>query len=337
VDLKAIFYRSEFFYENIPLKNLLPLLDCLLSNEFVSGEYLSKKFNISRTTVSAWVKQLALYGLTIHSVKGKGYRLVEPLQLLEKNKINSSLKHNTAEKISVIDITAEALSTNQLALSSDYLDDRWKLFTTEYQHSGRGRRGRKWVSPFGKNLLFSLGRKAYWDSRTLYGASIIFGISIAKTLQAYTDAPVRIKWPNDVYIYDNKVAGILCELEGNPTDEALLVAGVGLNLYSSPDLSDKETTSLIQHSNIEIDRNHLLSHIASEMISNIGNIESHDELFISQWASVDYLYDKTVEVRKGDSVIRGTALGIDAQGQLKLQMDSGEILIFNGGEVSVRW
>ena len=298
---------------------------------------MAKQFNVSRTTVSAWVKQLTVYGLTINRVKGRGYRLIDSLQLLDQSKIRASLALNVREPLSVIDIAADTESTNRSALMADYRSANWKLFASEYQSAGRGRRGRQWISPFGSSLLFSLGKKSYWHSSTLYGASIILGIAVARSLQCYTDAPVKIKWPNDIYVHDSKVAGILCEMQGNPTDEALLVVGVGLNLFSSPALSDKATVHLSTYASKNLQRNELLGHLVSSIINALEQAQADGAADFTNWPALDYLHGKSIEVHKGGQVLQGIATGIDSLGQLQLKRPTGELMLFNGGEVSVRW
>ncbi|MEJ2046358.1 MAG: biotin--[acetyl-CoA-carboxylase] ligase [Reinekea sp.] len=320
-----------------PLKKLFSLIDCLSNNDFVSGEVLSHQFSVSRTTISTWIAELESYGLTVHRVKGKGYRLIDRLQLLDKAVIHKGLSAELLDSISVIDIAAESASTNQTAMKANYFDEKWKLFASEYQHTGRGRRGRQWVSPIGTNLLFSLARKAVWPPNVLYGASILTGIAVAEALQKYIHVPAKIKWPNDIYLEDAKAAGILCEMQGSPTDEALLVVGVGINVFSSPVLNEKATTNLGRYSLGKLDRNFLLIDLVASIINSIMQAVGNSANCYSKWVDYDYLYMKSVEIHQGQAITSGIANGIDDRGQLKLVLFSGEEQVFNGGEVSVRW
>lgn len=329
--------KPEIKEEGTPLKNLFLLIEHLQSHHFVSGTALSEKFHVSRTTIASWISDLEAFGLTIHRVKGKGYRLIDNLQLIDKRQLELAIPDQILKKMSVIDVFMETDSTNKTALESDFNDDRWKLFLAEYQHSGRGRRGRQWRSPIGTNLLFTLAKKSSWAPQVLYGASIITGIAIAKSLEQYSNEPIKIKWPNDIYIKDSKVAGILCEMQGNPADEAILVIGVGVNVFSCPELEEKRTTALSKQFNKELSRHNVLAGLTSEIIHTFEMaLENIDSIF-NLWTQYDYLLGKDINIHKGEEIISGVANGIDDKGQLQVILDTGTESQFNGGEVSVRW
>jgi len=299
---------------------------------------LAEKLSVTRATISTWVKQLEQYGLVVNSVRGRGYRLVESLALLDRSKVIQSLGTGVAQQLKVIDIVAESESTNRNAMEAVYQSEDWKLFVSEYQHAGRGRRGKAWISPLGANLLFSLGHKAIWKPEVLYLASILTGLAIAAVIGEITSKPVKIKWPNDIYVEDRKLAGVLCELLGNPQDEALLVIGIGLNVLSSPEATDIASIKVDDLVNERPDRDKLLSQLVTSVIKAINAANEFGIKDIQQkYAAYDYLHKKSVKVIQGPNVYSGVAQGIDNSGQLLVAMDNDEIRAFNGGEVSVRW
>lgn len=161
---------------------------------------------------------------------------------------------------------------------------------------------------------------------------------MADTLNEICSVPVKVKWPNDLYIGDSKLAGILCELQGSPQDEAVLVIGVGINYGYAPNNVDRKTTELISSLREECSRKQVLVKIVNRIISSFEfNSAELTAMLSHQWSGFDYLYGKEVIVQLGDQNISGVARGIDKKGQLIVMEEGGNELYFNGGEVSVRW
>jgi BirA family biotin operon repressor/biotin-[acetyl-CoA-carboxylase] ligase len=149
---------------------------------------------------------------------------------------------------------------------------------------------------------------------------------------------VQVKWPNDLYINGRKLAGILCELQGSPVDEALLVVGIGINIFSKPADVDSPAAMLSDHVVGSLDRNELLADISRNIVDRLERAQSGDlAALILQWQDYDYLKDKNVRVLLGEQVVMGVAAGINQKGELLLRHADGSVRSFNGGEVSVRW
>lgn len=301
---------------------------------------LATEFGVSRTTISGWMAQLEGFGLEINKVQGKGYRLQFPVKLLNKDRIVEHLGKELSLRFSVINIVPETASTNQLALQSNYTDDRWHLNATEFQSAGRGRRGKVWQSPLAAGLLFTLGLKRHWVPEVLYLASLLTGLAMAEVISKRVSegSDVQVKWPNDLYINGRKLAGILCELQGSPVDEALLVVGIGINIFSKPADVDSPAAMLSDHVVGSLDRNELLADISRNIVDRLERAQSGDlAALILQWQDYDYLKDKNVRVLLGEQVVMGVAAGINQKGELLLRHADGSVRSFNGGEVSVRW
>lgn len=284
------------------------------------------------------MSDLEAFGIIIHKVRGKGYRLSDSVSLLDKNRIMSSMAPALRKELGIVDVSLESGSTNQTALTSHYSSAQWHLYATEYQSAGKGRRGRQWVSPLGANLLFSLSSKRLWNVDVLYLASILTGLAVVRCLQAYCKASVKIKWPNDIYIDQKKAAGILCELRGSPQDEALLVVGLGINVSAAPGDTDIPSTCLNRYGTGKIDRSRLVAELSEAVIRDLDVAHRTGvQPLLDSWQTVDYLYGQQVTVIQGEKSITGTACGIDPKGQLLLKRDNGSVESYNGGEVSVRW
>jgi BirA family biotin operon repressor/biotin-[acetyl-CoA-carboxylase] ligase len=308
------------------------------NQEFVSGQDLSEAFSVSRSTISSWIKDLESSGLSINKIRGRGYRLLTPIQLIEQGQVLAQLSARGRKMFAVIDIVAETDSTNKNALSSAYNLDDWKLFSAEFQQAGRGRRGKVWQSPPCTNLTFSLGHRAVFDVGVLYLSSLLVGVAVASVLEREAGLPVQLKWPNDIYCNDKKLAGILCELQGSPIDEATLVIGVGINVAIAPTNIDIPATSLYAETGQLLPRDLLLARLSESIVDTFAAAKQFGtEPILAAWRSRDFLHGRNIRIHQGQRISTGKAQGIDEQGQLIVLDDTGALRSFNGGEVSIRW
>ncbi len=208
----------------------------------------------------------------------------------------------------------------------------------EYQQAGRGRRGRQWVSPFGANLYLSMYWRLEQGPAAAMGLSLVVGIVMAEVLQNLGAEKVRVKWPNDLYLNDKKLAGILVELTGKTGDAAQLVIGAGINLT----MRGSETNAInqdwinLQDAGVTIDRNKLTAEILSELRLAVVKFENEGlSAFLSRWQKMDNYLNRPVKLIIGNQEIFGIARGIDQQGALLLEQD-GNIKPYIGGEISLR-
>ena len=188
----------------VPLK----LIALLANGEFHSGEQLGETLGMSRAAINKHIQTLRDWGVDVFTVPGKGYSLPEPIQLLNAEKILSQLDDGSVAVLPVID------STNQYLLDRIGELKSGDACVAEYQHAGRGRRGRKWFSPFGANLYLSMFWRLEQGPAAAIGLSLVIGIVMAEVLRKLGADKVRVKWPNDLYLQDRKLAGNLVELTG---------------------------------------------------------------------------------------------------------------------------
>ncbi|PKB90799.1 biotin--[acetyl-CoA-carboxylase] synthetase [Ewingella americana] len=310
----------------------LHLISILSDGEFHSGEQLGIELGMSRAAINKHIQTVRDWGVDIFTVPGKGYSLPSPIQLLDEAQILSFLPEGRASVLPVIDSTNQYLLDRIATLSSG------DACVAEYQQAGRGRRGRKWFSPFGSNLYLSMYWKLEQGPAAAMGLSLVIGIIMAEVLQKLGAADVRVKWPNDLYLKDRKLAGILVELTGKTGDAAHLVIGAGINLRMrepSADSIDQGWINL-QEAGVNIDRNQLTATLLTELRLALRQFEI-DGLapFISRWSSLDNFIDRPVKLLIGEQEIHGIERGIDQQGALLLEQD-GVIKPYIGGEISLR-
>ena len=220
----------------------LTLISILADGEFHSGEQLGEQLGMSRAAINKHIQTLRDWGVDVFTVPGKGYSLPEPIHLLDEKKISQEIDHGRVTVLPVID------STNQYLL--DRLDELTSgdACVAEYQQAGRGRRGRKWFSPFGANLYLSMYWRLEQGPAAAIGLSLVIGIVIAEVLQQLGAEQVRVKWPNDIYLQDRKLSGILVELTGKTGDAAQIVSGAGINLVMRRVESDVVNEKIVRDS-----------------------------------------------------------------------------------------
>lgn len=315
-------------------KVALEIIKILADGAFHSGEQLGGQFGISRAAINQHIQIIKSWGLAIKTVTGKGYSLLEPLTLLDQQIISEKIQtdSNNIKVIPIID------STNQYLIERMPSLQPGAVCVAEYQQAGRGRRGRQWFSPFGANLYFSMYWKLEQGPAAAMGLSLVVGIIMAETLTELGASQVRVKWPNDIYVHDRKLAGILVEMSGRTGDVAHAVIGAGINLNMSEDrkqIIDQPWISL-QSAGITIDRNELCAALIDKLRFNLRKFEDEGLAgFIRRWNDFDNFINRPVKLLIGDRFEEGIARGIDKNGALLLEQ-SGTIKAWLGGEISLR-
>ncbi|MEQ9893289.1 bifunctional biotin--[acetyl-CoA-carboxylase] ligase/biotin operon repressor BirA [Pectobacterium aroidearum] len=312
----------------VPLK----LIKILSDGEFYSGELLGEMMGMSRAAINKHIQTIRDWGIDVFTVTGKGYSLPAPMQLLDEEAI---LKHLPEAGVTVLPVVD---STNQYILERLDTLSSGDACLAEYQQSGRGRRGRQWFSPFGANLYLSLYWRLEQGPAAAVGVSLVIGIVMAEVLHKLGADGVRVKWPNDLYLKDRKLAGILVELTGKTGDAANLVIGAGINLQMrepAPDTISQGWINL-QEAGIDINRNTLASTLISELRGALAIFELQGlEPFIPRWEKLDNYFNRPVRLIIGNREIYGIDRGIDRQGALLLEND-GLVTPYIGGEISLR-
>ncbi|AIR84148.1 MULTISPECIES: bifunctional biotin--[acetyl-CoA-carboxylase] ligase/biotin operon repressor BirA [Pantoea] len=313
---------------SVPLK----LVALLADGEFHSGEQLGEALGMSRAAINKHIQTLKSWGLDVYTVTGKGYSLPAPIQLLNEADILSHLHQQDLDVIPVIDSTNQYLLDRMDQLPSGH------ACIAEYQQAGRGRRGRKWFSPFGSNLYLSMYWRLEQGPAAAMGLSLVIGIVTAEVIQSLGVPDVRVKWPNDLYLNDRKLAGILVELTGKTGDAAQIVMGAGVNLVMRSEGASEINQGWInlQEAGVEINRNELAAKIINSLREALPIFE-RDGLapFVERWDALDNFINRPVKLLIGDREVHGIARGIDKQGGLLLEQE-GEVKSWVGGEISLR-
>ena len=308
------------------------LLRLLADGEFHSGETIGELLGVSRTSVNNYIKGLQEIGLDIYKVTGKGYRCAA-IDLLDGNKIIELSGKKMVHVEQIVD------STNQWLLDHIAKLKNGQSCISECQLAGRGRRGRRWISPFASHLYFSF----YWrfDSGIdkVSGLSLLVGIAVVNTLEKLGIHGASLKWPNDIYYQGKKLAGILIELNAQATAACHCVIGIGINVrmpMQQGKLIDQPWIDLNQISCEKIDRNLLSATLINELHVLLAQYEKSGlQPYLARWFELDCFLDKKVNLHIADQIKEGICRGIDQKGALLLEYD-GKIEHHIGGEVSLR-
>lgn len=309
----------------------LSIIELLSRGEFQSGESLGHALGMSRAAISKQIKSMSELGLDVFSVPGRGYMLAKPIELLD-------LAWLSAQSRAPIHLFPIIDSTNKYLLERVSELESGETCLAEFQSAGKGRRGRDWVSPFGSNLYLSMYWKLEAGIAAAMGLSLVVGIAIADALTAYGVNNVKLKWPNDIYVDDRKLAGILVELSGQAGDAADLVIGLGLNL-NMPDSVQGITQPWIALNSVfdgDIERNKLTAAIIQKLHAELTQYESAGmKGMVERWNKYDNYMGKPIKLIMGERVIEGIAMGIENSGAIQIKTDKG-IESFIGGEISLR-
>jgi BirA family biotin operon repressor/biotin-[acetyl-CoA-carboxylase] ligase len=321
-----------------PDDSLMKLLTVLADGNFHSGEELGTILGVSRTAVWKHLQKLESCGLSIVSVKGKGYCLPSGLELLSEGRIRSALVPEAAGLLSAFDILTVTDSTNARALACDELNGHAHVWLAEQQTAGRGRRGRTWISPFGKNIYLSARWHFEGGAAALGGLSLAVGVVVAQALEDCDVFGIQLKWPNDILWQGRKLGGVLLEMSGDPAGSCQVVVGIGLNVAMPPEAAESIGQPWVDLQQIapHISRNRLVSSLVSRLLPMLQEYPLRGfSAYCDLWQALDAFAGQNVELRTATRSVSGIAQGVDRSGALRLSVD-GEEQLFYGGEISMR-
>lgn len=207
------------------------------------------------------------------------------------------------------------------------------------QSAGRGQYGRAFSSPQG-GLYFSLILRPDLKLAHLPLVTLATGLSCREVLQSSCGMDTRIKWPNDIYLGNKKIAGMLCEsvlIDSPETSSSTVVVGVGLNVNSTvadfPTELQPMVTTLFAHLKKEIPLQPLLSLLVDTISANVEVLSREPQVILTQWQRYDYLQGKKVVHTAGSTTIVGTGRGLSAQGHYRVLDEQGVEHCVTGGQL----
>lgn len=316
------------------------ILTVLSSGRWVSGEELGRTLGISRPAVWKYIARLKAEGFTLESLRGRGYRLIAFPDTLYPELIHSRLKTRCLGRRIRHFIRTDSTNTRARILAAEGAEEG-TLLVAEYQEKGKGRMERRWQSPPGKNLLFSLILRPPWSPAEAFYGTVLTSVALCRIIRETTGIQAGIKWPNDIYVGEKKLAGILTEISADPDRIEYMVIGVGVNCNwapSTPPPGGQEATSLMKEKGEKVSRLILLTRFLEEAEGLYEQARrSGIKTLRAEWDRCSLVNGRRVTLISGENRRSGVCLGIDDQGALILETDQGEREVFFTGDVQLRF
>jgi BirA family biotin operon repressor/biotin-[acetyl-CoA-carboxylase] ligase len=299
---------------------MVGFLNILNDGQPHGGTEVAESLGVSRAAIWKVVQRLKEYDVSVESGR-HGYRLQHPLVLLDKSRIQKLLSVEPK-----VDVFEKVSSTNDYLKGIAHATSP-HVCLAEHQLNGRGRLGRSWESPFGRNIYCSLSYVFQKDFSEMSGLSLAVGVLTAKAIENISSQfQPSLKWPNDIYIQGKKAGGILIDLQAEANGVCKAIIGIGLNV-NMEGLSLKGIrgwTSLAEVSDQVLDRNDIVGKLLNSLIQGLETFLTEGlGPFLSDWKRLDYLNNKKISLSEGNVNYSGIVKGITPEGYLCLELPAG--------------
>ena len=214
------------------------------------------------------------------------------------------------------------------------------IVMAETQTTGKGRLGRSWISPAGKNLYMSIVLRPAMSPRDATALTLLSAVACASAIRSFSSVAVTIKWPNDIMVGDRKLGGILTEIKADIDRITHAVVGIGINVnLSIADMSDEIkdiATSVIDQTGEPSSRTELAGEVIKEFNKWYGLLMTRGkQVIIDEWLALSSTIGKLVLVSSGKVHLEGSAEGIDDEGLLILKLADGTYRKVSAGDVII--
>ena len=223
----------------------------------------------------------------------------------------------------------ETVGSTNIVFSRGATPPPFSIVLTHHQTEGRGRRDRQWISKPGESLALSvLVPRELIESDTASWIPLIAGLSVVSALHELGVTEAGVKWPNDVLVAGNKIAGILCEVL--PTKD--VVVGVGINIGFESEPPTPNASALDQHCEIAEETPDVF---VSSFVSFLRSFLAGDRKITQQLVEETMLtLRRQVEVVESEGPRwRGTATGLDSTGALLVRDETGMTRVVSAADV----
>ena len=306
---------------------------------YISGQELCNRFGVSRTAVWKAINQLKEAGYEIEAQQNKGYKLMAAPDLMTEAEIKSLMHTEWVAKEVLYFDTIDSTNTKAQELAEKGYPSG-TLVVADKQESGKGRRGRSWVSPSGTGIFMTLMIKPDINPNNASMLTLVAALAVAKAITSVTGEEALIKWPNDIVVNSKKVCGILTEMNAQFDYINHIVVGIGINVHneSFPEEISQMASSLM------IEAGGKRFHRAQIIAETMSYFEQYYETFLKtqDLSALVREYDellvnrnKSVRVLDPKEPFDGKAMGITPKGELIVDTWESRKLV-SSGEVSVR-
>ena len=316
------------------------LLKILSDGEIYSGQELADRMGVSRTAIWKQISKIRDKNLQVISIRGKGYQLINPVELLDKDNIIADLTPATLKQLNSLQIFYQTSSTNEL-LMEQMLNEpiQANVVLAEYQTRGVGRRGKHWLSGLTSGLCLSIGWHFDQIPKTFTALSLATGVVLAKSIRQIANSNIQLKWPNDLIYNNSKLGGILIESRGQHAGVADVVIGIGIN-FNLPELISDALVQKVTDLNMIFGDTPSRNYMAALIINNMFKLlslysEQGFEQYIDDWRNLDYLRGNKALLSLTTEDVKGTVVDIDEYGNLIMSVN-GNLVTYGSGDLTLR-
>lgn len=306
---------------------------------YISGQELCNRFGVSRTAVWKAINQLKEAGYEIEAQQNKGYRLMAAPDLMTEAEIKSLMHTEWVAKEVLYFDTIDSTNTKAQELAEKGYPSG-TLVVADKQESGKGRRGRSWVSPSGTGIFMTLMIKPDINPNNASMLTLVAALAVAKAITSVTGEEAMIKWPNDIVVNSKKVCGILTEMNAQFDYINNIVVGIGINVHNESfpeEISQMASSLMIEAGGKRFHRAQIIAETMSYFEQYYDTflktqdlsalVREYDELLVNR--------NKSVRVLDPKEPFDGKAMGITPKGELIVDTWESRKLV-SSGEVSVR-
>jgi len=317
------------------------ILSALRANpDGVSGAELAGKLGVSRAAIWGRIEELRRLGYEIEAGPHFGYRLVNVPDVLHADDLLARL-HKTKIIGRDIRVFEQTTSTNDVIekLARDGVKEGIAVFA-ESQTKGRGRLGRKWISPTHKGLWFSILLRPDLRPQEATRLTVASATALRRAIHSETGLNPEIKWPNDILVHGKKVAGILTEMSAELDRVQHIILGIGVNVNTSasefqPELR-KFATSLKIEFGRTISRADMAAAILRELDRDYAQVCTGGFAALAdEWERHCTTIGRNVTIQIGGRRLRGRAESLGDDGALLLRTEHGRLESITGGDVTL--
>ena len=311
---------------------------------YVSGEELSAQLGVTRAAVWKAIGKLREEGYEIDSATNRGYRLVScPRDRMTRENLLDAATYDGSMWKEIY--YAKQLDSTNLEAKRVLLEGRGAepgAVVCEQQFSGRGRRGRGWVSPLGAGLWMTLVLRPNLEPMKASMLTLVAGLAVSRAVEELYEIPATIKWPNDIVVHGKKLCGILTEMTTEEMRMTGIVVGIGVNTGITDfgeELREKATSLALEVAKPdEVDRLMVFRAVLRQFQSCYEQfMQTKDlSLLIDDYNARCITVGHRVRVEEGASAFEAWAQAVDAQGELLVRLEDGTSRTVCAGEVSVR-
>lgn len=306
---------------------------------YISGQELCNRFGVSRTAVWKAINQLKEAGYEIEAQQNKGYRLMAAPDLMTEAEIKS-LMHTewVAREVLYFD-TIDSTNTKAQELAEKGYPSG-TLVVADKQESGKGRRGRSWVSPSGTGIFMTLMIKPDINPNNASMLTLVAALAVAKAITSVTGEEALIKWPNDIVVNGKKVCGILTEMNAQFDYINHIVVGIGINVHNESfpeEISQMASSLMIEAGGKRFHRAQIIAETMSYFEQYYDTFLKTQDLsaLVREYDKLLVNRNKSVRVLDPKEPFDGKAMGITSKGELIVDTWESRKLV-SSGEVSVR-